>query len=1205
MAYDSKSFANTIDSLRTTIVSSNQAQTANLAAINQSSLTMNKQLEKMSEAPVKEMALQTFLHWHGFGQQERSINLDKKHEKDRNKDQDAIKENTRQQHKKSLSVAESIEKHSIKQLALMGQLLSITIKSSSYLQGIHKYGLAKGKMDDYGSTQMEALDTWAMVRKSLPDFKKMRAAGITLPKSSFTVKGDDEDDEGSKSADQVEDKRDEEKKQTRMEKMFASIDKNIKGIAKGAATVAKGGLIAMLSAIGFTALIALFQSKTWKKVMKGIADITNWLLNDAGMFTKIGLGLVGLAVVFKPFRKLTAAVLGKLGLAIKTLVSLVFGMIKGTRGVPMMPPMGMGGGRGGGMGMGPMMMGGGGPANDNRPQRQPRGRGLRGIGQRMRGWGSKMMGKGRGGLLLGGGALALAYGGDLWDWATGGSDDDAKKDTGEWKDWDKYGIMPGTKPTKTVGESVAPSLSTLTTAGVAAATAAQIAKGRKPKDYKFTKSTPVTTPKPVTIPKAAAPKPVTIPKPPAGTTPKITGGGAGKVLDKFNHLKKFPMLLKAAKRVPILGPILASAGAIAIMNDPKTSTKQKKTELGKLVGGLIGSAGFAKLGGLAGLFGGPAAPVTATIGALVGGLAGWFGGEWAGEKLMGILMAEEKPDAVLGNLKGVDAGGVKKPNVPKVPLTDMTKTLPTGEIVARGKHDLFVAGETDAGKAKKWGKQLTKEKQKGEKLDQAAAAARAEQKKKQEVFMKEWGMKAEKDWDTGAVLGFSGKKEGWREAALKSGLFAELDVGENIAGLSSKGLKSAQTEADRAAYAQKERIAHTEARFHGAILGVDVKNKRKAGELLRSARGRRIGQRDSFRMSQWKLAKMEEAGIDVSGMSYAKAGPKGLVTTIRGRDLNADLIASEYQKFAQQYMPAGESSSHPNKDKKNLEQPPDAAAAMKALVNADDGPNKSLGVNVHNFDDPAVKEALGMQELMRFAEGQKEMGKKVSVSDNTYAAIDELRKRNPEAWKKAASMWGDMRKGKPITVAEEELKAMFNQKDEAGVPMKERPLDMAMLGMAVGDITLKKLKKAKIGRAVDTMSSKFMATAMEVRGSTDEELAEKLKADGMKPTPENIAKVRAAWDNYYHSEGAQTWLKDPRHNEKLIQKSIREAEKLRRGVALNMLAQTDGTEGAAAVPVNTQVNDNSSRQSVTNFTSHTSQVEDPRVNALAAGMSRF
>ena len=119
------------------------------------------------------------------------------------------------------------------------------------------------------------------------------------------------------------------------------------------------------------------------------------------------------------------------------------------------------------------------------------------------------------------------------------------------------------------------------------------------------------------------------------------------------------------------------------------------------------------------------------------------------------------------------------------------------------------------------------------------------------------------------------------------------------------------------------------------------------------------------------------------------------------------------------------------------------------------------------------------------------------------------------------------------------------------------------------------------------------------------QLAEKLKADGMKPTPENIAKVRAAWDNYYHSEGAQTWLKDPRHNEKLVQKSIREAEKLQRGAALNLLAQTDGTEGAAAVPVNTQVNDNSSRQSVTNFTSHTSQVEDPRVNALAAGMSRF
>ena len=153
---------------------------------------------------------------------------------------------------------------------------------------------------------------------------------------------------------------------------------------------------------------------------------------------------------------------------------------------------------------------------------------------------------------------------------------------------------------------------------------------------------------------------------------------------------------------------------------------------------------------------------------------------------------------------------------------------------------------------------------------------------------------------------------------------------------------------------------------------------------------------------------------------------------------------------------------------------------------------------------------------------------------------------------------------------------------------------------------MKTVKKAKIGQTADSMIGKFMSTAMEVRGSTDEELAEKLKADGMKPTPENIAKVRSTWDNYYHSEGAQTWLKDPRHNEKIVQKSIREAEKLQRGFALNDLAKTDGTEGAAAaVPVNTQVNDNSSKQNVTNFTSHTSQVEDPRVNALAAGMSRF
>jgi len=156
-----------------------------------------------------------------------------------------------------------------------------------------------------------------------------------------------------------------------------------------------------------------------------------------------------------------------------------------------------------------------------------------------------------------------------------------------------------------------------------------------------------------------APTAPTPPKPPAVTTPpkppavvKPPAASGGGVTDKFKHLSKFPLLKKAATKIPILGPLLSGAFAVQLlMSDAPKEEKIKG--IGGLLGGALGAAGLAKIGGLIGLaFGGIGAP----IGAAIGGLAGWFGGEWAGKKLAGFLMGDmvedEKPKVPGGSSEG-------------------------------------------------------------------------------------------------------------------------------------------------------------------------------------------------------------------------------------------------------------------------------------------------------------------------------------------------------------------------------------------------------------------------------------------------------------------------------------------------------------------------------------------------------------------------
>jgi len=132
----------------------------------------------------------------------------------------------------------------------------------------------------------------------------------------------------------------------------------------------------------------------------------------------------------------------------------------------------------------------------------------------------------------------------------------------------------------------------------------------------------------------------------AGTMAKKGGGAMGKIskiLKPFAHLKKYPMLMTAAKRIPLLGPILSSVGVISLLMSD-ASHRDKVKGVGGLIGGGLGAAGFGLVGAaLGGIFTGPGAIVAAPLGGLIGSLVGWLGGEWAGSKLAGFLMGED-PD---------------------------------------------------------------------------------------------------------------------------------------------------------------------------------------------------------------------------------------------------------------------------------------------------------------------------------------------------------------------------------------------------------------------------------------------------------------------------------------------------------------------------------------------------------------------------------
>ena len=113
---------------------------------------------------------------------------------------------------------------------------------------------------------------------------------------------------------------------------------------------------------------------------------------------------------------------------------------------------------------------------------------------------------------------------------------------------------------------------------------------------------------------------------------------SGQYVKPFAHLSKYPRLLSAARKIPLLGPVLSGALAYSVMTNDKLSKDEKIVEMGGILGGALGSIGF----GIAGAAIGSAFPIVGTvIGGLVGSLGGYFGGEWAGEKLASFLFGKE------------------------------------------------------------------------------------------------------------------------------------------------------------------------------------------------------------------------------------------------------------------------------------------------------------------------------------------------------------------------------------------------------------------------------------------------------------------------------------------------------------------------------------------------------------------------------------
>ena len=127
----------------------------------------------------------------------------------------------------------------------------------------------------------------------------------------------------------------------------------------------------------------------------------------------------------------------------------------------------------------------------------------------------------------------------------------------------------------------------------------------------------------------------------AGSIYDTKTGRIVKTATSFSHLSKYPRLMTAAKRIPVLAPLLTGYFAQDVMRDDTLDKDEKAVKLGGIVGGGLGASGFGAIGGMLGtLF--PVPGVGTLAGALTGSIAGYFLGEKAGEMLVSFLMGKER-----------------------------------------------------------------------------------------------------------------------------------------------------------------------------------------------------------------------------------------------------------------------------------------------------------------------------------------------------------------------------------------------------------------------------------------------------------------------------------------------------------------------------------------------------------------------------------
>jgi len=189
----------------------------------------------------------------------------------------------------------------------------------------------------------------------------------------------------------------------------------------------------------------------------------------------------------------------------------------------------------------------------------------------------------------------------------------------------------------------------------------------------------------------------------AGSTAAAGGsaassGGAGRMAAAA---VKYPKLLKFAKfirGVPGLAPLAAGVEGILVATDDEMPPEEKKKELARILGGALGGAGGAKLGGILGSL---ALPGIGTIaGALAGGVGGYFLGGAISKKIAGALL--ESPSNESTPLPGTEPSSNTVPRGAAGPIGG--SSTPSAGRMSRGRSQDIDRARTDRSAAESSGR---------------------------------------------------------------------------------------------------------------------------------------------------------------------------------------------------------------------------------------------------------------------------------------------------------------------------------------------------------------------------------------------------------------------------------------------------------------------------------------------------------------------